>query len=213
MTRLRTRLARGAAVAATCLAASGCVRLNQPAPRVQDYTISYPAPAQEAHDPLPVVLQIPPFAVSAAYDSHGIMYREGEHRIDRYVHDRWAANPGNLVADSIARDLAESGIFSAVQHARAPLTSDYRLVGEVETIEEVVGSDGCHANLQIRVLLVSLRAVADDAVVFRRGYTESVPCTCDDATSVARGISTALQRISSALRSDIREAVAADRAD
>lgn len=196
--------------AATLLfAASGCVRLNQPAPQIRDYTLSYPAPEAESES-LAAVLQIPPFAVSAAYDSHGMMYREGELRLTRYVYDRWAANPGNLVADALARDFAETEVFRAVQHARAPLASDYRLSGEIEAIEEVVGIDACIANLEIRVLLVALRRIDRDAVVLRRGYREQVPCRCDEAASVAASMSTALQRISESLRRDVRATIAAD---
>lgn len=204
--RLRTA-ALGAAT--WLLAASGCVRLNQPAPQIRDYTLSYPAPAPESES-LGAVLQIPPFAVSAAYDSHGMMYREGELQLTRYVYDRWAANPGNLVADTLARDFAETGVFRAVQHARAPLASDYRLSGEIEAIEEVVGADACVASLEIRILLVALRRIDRDAVVLRRGYREQIPCRCDEAASLAASMSAALQHISESLRSDVVTTIAAD---
>lgn len=205
--RRRTTFAVLAAVALS--GAAGCVRLSQPAPQVRDYTLLYPAPAP-AGEPLPVVLQIPPFAVGAAYDTHGMMYREAEHRLSRYSFDRWAANPGNLVADVLARDFADSGAFNAVQHARALLPSDYRLAGEIEAIEEVVGADACSANLEIRVLLVSLRRSDADAVLLRRAYAEREPSTCDDAAALARALSAALQRVSAALRADVTAAVAAD---
>jgi ABC-type uncharacterized transport system auxiliary subunit len=204
------RVAAPAAVAlAALLGLSGCVRLNQPAPRIRDYTFAYPAPAPGA-EALAAVLQIPPFAVSAAYDSHGMMYREASHRLSRYSYDRWAANPGNLVADVLARDFAEGGDFRAVQHARSPLASDYRLVGEVEAIEAIVDGDRCSANLELRILLVAVRSTGHDAVLLRRGYAEREPVDCGDGAALARGMSTALQRLSATLRADVIAAVAAD---
>jgi len=204
------RAGREIAVAAGMLAltcASACVQLNQPAPAVRDYTLTYPAP-HAGSTSLPAVLQIPPFAVSAAYDSHGMMYRQNDLRVGRYPHDRWAANPGNLVADVLARDFAEEGIFRAVQHARAPLTSDYRLAGEVEAIEEIVAADGCSANIELRVLLVNVRGTATDSVLLRRGYSVQERCACDDAPALARALSIALERLSAELRGDVHAAVA-----
>lgn len=204
--------ARTAIAAAILIGLTGCVRLNQPAPRIRDYTIAYPTPVSRA-DALKAILQIPPFSVSAAYDSQGMMYREAEHRLSRYSYDRWAANPGNLVADVLARDFAESGDFSAVQHARSPLASDYRLVGEVEAIEEIVHGEPCSANLELRVLLVAVRSTGHDAVLLRRSYVQREPSVCDNAASLADAMSTALSRISAELRSDVRSAVAADLAE
>ena len=194
---------------AAALAIAGCVRLNQPAPRVTDYTITYAAPAPAVDEsPLPIVLPIPPIAVSAAFDTHGMMFREGDHRVGRYAHARWAANPGHLVADMIARDFAESNQFRAVQHARAPLASDFRLTGEVEAIEERIGDGRCEANLEIRVLLVGLRGTRRNPVAFRSGYAEREPCPCADADAYAGAVSRALARISTRLRADVVTAIA-----
>lgn len=207
---MRSTQAAGAAivlVGAALLVTSGCAAWSTPAPRVRDYRLAYPLP-QASPSAHAGVLHVLPFTVAATYDSRAILYRQGEFRIGRYPHDRWAASPGNLVADLLARDLDASGVFRAVQQARTTVASDFRLAGDIDVIEESSGPDGCAALLELRVLLVRLGAKAGDRVLLRRSYSEREPSRCEDAAALARAMSSALERISLSLRADIEWSLA-----
>jgi len=173
---------------------------------LRDYRLAYPAPASTGA-PEPGVLHVAPFAVAAAYDSQAMIYRQGEFRVGRYPHDRWAANPGNLIADLLARDFDSADTFRAVQHSRAPLPSNYRLAAEIDVIEEAIEPAGCFARLEVRVLLIRLGTTPHDPVLMRHTYRESEPTRCEDARALASAMSSALARISESLRRDVVAAV------
>src|SRR5437867_13441703 len=89
---------------------AGCVRLNQPAPQISDYSLAYAPPVISGMTQLPVVVGVSPLRVAATYDRELIVYREGEYSIGTYFYSRWSANPGSMIADLLARDLADSGL-------------------------------------------------------------------------------------------------------
>lgn len=200
-------ITRMACLAIVLTFAGGCVRLNQPAPIARSFRLGYAIP-DTARSELPYVLQILSFTVSAAYDSQAMLYRDGEHRIGRFLHDRWVANPGNLIADALARDFAEDGGFRVVQTSRAPLVSDYKLSGEIEEFEEQIEAGRCYANLRLRILVVSLRASHSEPVALRRSYADRQESQCGDGASLAAAMSTTMNRISGAIRDDVHQAVA-----
>lgn len=184
------------------IVASGCATWSKPAPRGRDYRLAYPSPP--ARDQLRAgVIHITSFAVAAAYDSQAMIYRQGEFRIGRYPVQRWAANPGNLVSDMLARDLDASGLFRAVQHARPTLPSDLRLTGEIDVVEESVSRSGCAARLEVRVILVDLGARPEERVLLQSRYEETEPSACEDAGSLARAMSRVVERLSTRLLEDI----------
>lgn len=189
------------AVAASVVAA-GCSAWSKPAPRARDYRLAYPSPPAR-EQPRAGVLHLTPLAVAAAYDSQAMIYRQGEFRIGRYPQHRWAANPGNLVSDMLVRDLDASGLFRAVQQARPTIPSDLRLTGEIDVVEESVSRSGCAARLEVRFILVDLGARPEERVLLRSRYEETETSACEDAASLARAMSRAVERLSSRLLEDI----------
>lgn len=184
------------------VATAGCLPFTKSSPRGRDYRLAYAAP-EPAGAAYPEVVHVLPFTVAAGYDSQAILYRQGEYRLGRYPHHRWAANPGNLVADLIARDLDATGMFRAVQHARPAVASDLRLAGEVDLFEEGVTREGCAARIAVRILLARIHAPPHERILLRRSYAESEPSQCEDAGALARAMSRAVERISGDLRRDI----------
>jgi uncharacterized lipoprotein YmbA len=190
----------------------GCVRLAQPAPSVQDYRIDYAPPVVEGRAPMAVTVRVPPFGVSAIYDRQAMVYRTDTYATGAYVYERWSANPGSMLADLLARDLAASGVYRAVQQGPSILPSDYQLTGQIEEMEERVGPQGCAAHLHVRLLLLRTRATRRDPVVLRASYDEEAECACNDAGALAAAMSRVAERIASQLEHDVYEAIAADQA-
>jgi ABC-type uncharacterized transport system auxiliary subunit len=199
------RAAERLAICTLLVICSGCVHLSQPAPVIRDYRLAYTPPSISA-TALPVIIGVPALRVAAVYDRAPIVYREGEHATGTYFYSRWSANPGSMVADLLARDFAESGLYRAVQRGLTLLPIDYQLNGEIEEIEQRVTAEGCSAHLRLRLLLVHASGNTD-AVRLRKTYSGDEPCRCD-ADAVAAAMSRLLERISAELQHDTHEAIA-----
>jgi ABC-type uncharacterized transport system auxiliary subunit len=197
---------RNAALLAACAVIGGCLRLSQPAPQIRDYRLDYPRPAIDG-TPLGVVLGVPRLRVAAVYDRESMIYREGEQATGTDFYNRWSANPGSMVADLLARDFAESGLYRAVQRNPSSLPNDYQLSGEIEEIEERADSPTCNAHLRVRVLLVRIASAADP-VQLQKTYAEDEPCPCNQPQAFAAAMSQALQRISEQVQRDVHGAIA-----
>jgi ABC-type uncharacterized transport system auxiliary subunit len=202
----RLAICRQSLLVAACVVAGGCVRLSQPAPAVRDYRLDYPRPAISG-TPLGVVLGVPRLRVAAVYDRESMVYREGAQSTGADFYNRWSANPGSMVADMLARDFAESGLYRAVQRNASSLPNDYQLSGEIEEIEERPASPACSAHLRLRVLLVHTGGAADP-VQLQRTYEADEPCPCNAPPALAVAMSQALQRVSEQLQRDVYEVIA-----
>ncbi len=199
-----------AALAATALLAS-CVKLAQPAPHVQTYALAL-APSAPTDRHFAVTLHVASFGVAAVYDREAIVYRENTFTTGAYFYHRWSANPGQMVADLLARDLADSGAFDAVQRSPSLAGADYDLTGNVETLEEASGPGGCVAALQLRVTLLRTRARSGSGVVRQKAYAAQEPCACDDVPRLVEAMSRALANVATEIGRDVQDAIAADMA-
>lgn len=191
-------------VALACLA--GCVRLTVPTPHVHEYRIDYPPPQIDG-PPLPVVLRIAPFRVAAAYAGDAIVYRSGDFETDSYVYHRWATNPGNMIADLLARDFAASGRYRAVQQGPSLLPSDYVLTATIEEIEERSVATGHSAHLRLRVLLFTSRAPSGEPV-WQRIYDVDQPCLGMGVSDFVAAMSRAVEGVSAQVQREVYEAIA-----
>ena len=195
-------------VAAGMLLLAGCVRLSQPAPRIQEYRLDYEPPVLAGRT-LPVTLRVHSFGIAAIYDRETIVYRDGTHSTGRYFYHRWSTNPRDMMADVLARDLAASGVYRAVlQGPGAP--ADYELSGMVEEFEERPAGEDCTAHLRLRVTLARARARAASPIVWQATYTGDEPCPCNDAPALAAAMSRGLARMSATLQDELYSAIAAD---
>ncbi len=190
-------------------AVTGCVRLHVPAPMIRDYRLDY-APPQIESEPLPVILRIAPLAVAAIYDRELIVYREGRYATGTYYDSRWSAGPGNMIADLLARDFSDSGVFRAVQHAASLLPADYQLSGDIEEIEEQTVGSGCQAHLRLRVIVTRLRQSAADPVLLRQAYGGDQPCACNQPRELVAAMSQVMGTVSAQLQRDVDAAIARD---
>jgi ABC-type uncharacterized transport system auxiliary subunit len=189
---------------------TGCIHLSQPPPQIHDYRLDYAA-AVPVGTPLTVTLRVAPLGVAAVYDRETIVYRDDAYSTGRYFYHRWSSNPGDMIADLLARDLANSHLYGAVQQGPSPLPSDYQLGGEIEEIEERPATTACTAHLRLRILLARLRAGAIVPILLQTTYTADEPCPCNDARALAEAMSRGLSRTSAQLQQDVYDAIAKDR--
>ena len=185
---------RSALLLALAGALAGCVRFHVPAPEVHDYVLDYPPPQCRGRTALPIVLRIAPLGVAAIYDRQPIVYRDGIYSTGTYFDRRWSANPGSMVADVLARDFSDSGLYRAVQRAPSLLAGDYQVGGEIEAIEEEAGAGGCAAHLRLRMLVMRLRPGKGDPVLLQHAYSADEPCPCNQPRALVAAMSQDWQR-------------------
>jgi ABC-type uncharacterized transport system auxiliary subunit len=188
---------------------AGCVHLRIPAPEVRNYRLDYPPPTITGAR-LPVVLRIAPLGVAAIYDRQPIVYREDQYSTGTYFSSRWSATPGSMIADLLARDIADSKLYRAVEQGPSVLPSDYMVTGEIEEIEERTVTTGCAAHLRLRITVVPARRSAAGPVLMNSTYSEDEPSPCDEPRALAEAMSRVLARVSAQMQHDVYEAVAAD---
>lgn len=188
---------------------SGCFHLSQPSPDIRDYRLSYPPPTMSGQA-LPVTLRIAPLGVAAMYDRQPIVYANDAYSGGTYYYARWSTNPGAMLTDLLARDLADSHLYAAVQQGPSAVPNDYQLGGEVEEIEERMTAGSCTARLRLRALLVRIRA-GSTPVVLQTGYAAEQPCVCNDARALAEAMSKAVEQVSAQLQQGVYDAIAKDR--
>src|SRR5262249_44771805 len=109
---------------------AGCVRFGQPAPHLRDFRLAYPPPPIGGA-PLPATIRVSSLRVATIYDRLAIVHRENDYETIPSYYDRWSANPGSLVADLLARDLVDSGLYRAVERGPTLVPADYQLSGEI----------------------------------------------------------------------------------
>lgn len=199
-------------VTATLIAAAvgaGCVTLGggKPAPPVERFQLSYPAPAAVS-DPLPATVRVIPLRTAAAYDRSDIAFRRDPHRLEFYNYRRWAVHPARMIGDLLTRDLAESQAFRAVLQGPSPLTADYVLGGFVEEIEERNAGGGRAAHLRVRFTLTLRTGLAESEPLFQRSYEATEPAG-DGIDALVGAMSRALAEISERVRGDLAAAVRA----
>lgn len=194
---------------AAAAAFAGCVQLTRPAPHVQTYALYYAAPAPTGKH-LPVTLHVGPFGVAALYDRENIVYRETPVTTGTYFYHRWAANPGHMIADLLARDLADSEVYTAVYRTPALGGADYDVTGEVERLEEAPAAQGCVAALRLRITVARARSKAGNAVIGQRAFAAEEPCTSADVPTVVEAMSRALATVSAEIDAELYDVISGD---
>ena len=187
----------------------GCFHLSQPSPVIHEYRLSY-TPPPIAGQPLRVTLRIAPLGVAAIYDRQAIVYGNSAYSGGTDYYARWSTSPSAMITDLLARDFADSHLYSAVQQGPTAVPNDYQLGGMVEEIQERTAANGCNARLRLRALLERIRP-ASMPVVLQSSYAAEEACACNDPLALAEAMSKAMEQISGQLQQAVYDAIAKDR--
>lgn len=180
---------------------AACSTIGGP-PVARTYRLTYPEPARESGAPLGIV-RVGPFATAQVYDRQGFVYRDGVYEVGVDPYNGWIAAPAAMLTDLLARDLAATGVATAVIQAASALPADYELGG---VIEEIVETDagGCTALLRVRALLIRIDQRGPRQVAFEEVFTSEQTCTAGDPASFAEAMSLAAAEVSAAVRARMK---------
>ena len=92
----------------------GCAGSGKPQYEVASYLLNYSAPSFDKFDKLNTSVKFNRFSIATAYNSANMIFRKDSYSLDSFNYSRWAVNPADMIADSLLRDVRESGLFQAV---------------------------------------------------------------------------------------------------
>jgi ABC-type uncharacterized transport system auxiliary subunit len=140
----------------------------------------------------PLVLGIEGFSTSPLYSDRRIAYRASTHEVVYYPNHYWAAAPGDLVADGLARQIRKAGVVAAVSVAPYGQTPDWLLSGNLSTFEEVEVNGRGVARI---VLVARLEAVTERRVLCEEEIRAERPVAKRNPEDVAAAMSAAVNEV------------------
>jgi len=186
-----------------------CANFKQPRNQVQHYTLEYTSPAIEGLTPLPVSIKVDRFSVAPAYNSNRIIYRDASFKRDEYFYHKWRANPGDMVADFMGRDIRNSGLFKAVLTHESGFPFSCVLEGSVNEFVEWDAPEGWKAVLSVTVTLMTANEPdVSKRILFQKTYREEEPFTDKNPQGLAQAMSMAMRDISTSAIRDIYSVLA-----
>ncbi len=187
---------------------TGCIGFNNAPPQVDFYTFEYEPPDATPAVTTAYILKIDGFHVSSVYDDDRLLMRSQAFKRNEYSRHRWRANPGDLVADYLARDLARSAFFRAVVRTEPIPDHSHLLTGMIEEFYQHKDGDQWKAILSLNVMLVDeTSAPGDGNVLFQQRYAFQEPVPDQTPGEFVAGMSVAMRKLSTMLMVDISEAL------
>lgn len=193
-----------------CTLLSGCACLfgsSSPPPEI--YALEYPSPLFTDRRPVPELIRVSKFAPVEAFTVTTMIIRTAPNKRDAYPSAWWTVHPGFLVTDFLIRDMRTSGLFGGVFSYRDDAEVRYLLGGTVEEFLEEDGEGGPAAVVVVSASLLdhTARKTPSKGVVFQKAYREREVMTSKSPQALAAAMSTAVERLSRAIQSDVSDAL------
>lgn len=188
--------------------ASGCSLGAKPAYLVNQYTLEYTPPVLKEMAQINELIKVERFSIAQAFDSLMMVYKEGPNLRNVDAYNRWRTKPGDMVTDSLSRDLRNSGLFRAVFSYNDNEETRYLLEGQVDEFLEVSERDGRKAVLSLNVTFLDLKKKDTiDKVIFQRDYRFIEPIAEKTPGGFAKGMSKAMEKFSKQVIPDVYQAI------
>jgi uncharacterized lipoprotein YmbA len=204
---MRTIVRRHAlAQAAAVLAAAGC--LSRPATVHQSFSIDPPV-AKSVASAGSVVLALARVDVAPPYSGQALVYRTGEHAVERDPYARFAAPPGWLLTVAIRGYLANADF---VRDVVAPGDRTHSVATVEVAVSEMAGElregSGSSAVLTLRFRVLSNPSGAYDASeILLKTYSQTIPVPRATAQEVVGGWNRGLANIMAEFQPDLQTAL------
>ena len=162
--KVRVRLAAALALASGCLARPPLV--------TQTFSIDAPPRREQARSRLAQVVSLKKVDVAPQFDGKSLLYRTGEHELERDPYASFAASPGDMLTAAIREYLRSSRYVRDVVEPGGEIPAD--LVIEVYASElsgDFRKADDAAGVLGLQFLVLPARTASDPAPLLRKEYT------------------------------------------
>jgi ABC-type uncharacterized transport system auxiliary subunit len=196
---------------ASLLMIIGCAGNGKPQYEVESYLLNYSAPSLNKLDKLNTSVKFNRFSVAAAYNSANMIFRKDSYSIDSFNYSRWAVNPADMIADSLLRDMRESGFFLAVFSRYETDEGRFVITGGVEEFFLRMGKSDKMAVISISILLKDTREnETGKSILFQKKYIREEPLQESSPRGYCQAASQAMRIISEQIITDVYAAVKAN---
>jgi len=194
-----------------CLfALQGCANSGKPHYDVENYLLSYTAPAFENKIKLDKTIRISRFTIAAAYNNQNMIFRTNDYNVDFFNYNRWAVNPADMTADILLRDMQESGLFLAVFSRYAVEETRFLIQGGINDFFLRIGDKSKVAVIAMEITLKdSQQKEATKKIVFQKKYSREETLTDQSPYGYCQAMSKALKDISQQITTDVYAAIKA----
>jgi ABC-type uncharacterized transport system auxiliary subunit len=181
---------------------------GKPSVMVEQYALEYPPPSVQSLSPMHEVIRLERFSVAQVFNHVKMVYRQKPTHYNDYAYHRWRANPGDMVGDSLLRDLRAAGIFKSVFSYRDMGNTPLILKGGVGEFYESDEKDGRKAILSVYITVIDTTSrELTKQIVFQKNYRYEEPVTEKTVQGFAQAMSRAVEKLSGQVITDIREAI------
>lgn len=190
---------------------AGCAGSGKPPYAVESYLLSYPPPSWDQPVRLDTSVQFNRFSIATAYNSVAMVFRDDRYSFDSFNYSRWAVNPADMIADSLLRDVRESGFFQAVYSRYETEEGRFVISGSVEEFFLRMEKGDKKAVVGITVSLKdTLQKEADKRIIFQKKYFREEPLQEESPRGYCQAESQAVRIISEQITNDVYAAIKAN---
>jgi len=191
------------------LAITACLKFKQPRNEIAYYTLEYDPPEVAARQPLPHVIRVNPFSASPVYNTNRIIYSETAYKRQAYAYHKWRANPAELTAYFLRRDLEKCGLFKAVLTRDSTFPPAYLLEGTVQEFMEADKENAWEAILSVSIALIDENEPdISQKILFQKIYQARRQCREKNPPALAAALSLAMSQVSKEIINDTYRALA-----
>ncbi len=186
----------------------GCASSGRSSVAVRHYALEYPPPSFSGMEIVSGSICVEPLSIARNYSSPSMVYRSGPFAYGDDAYNLWKVKPSVMISDLLLRDLKHAGLFRGVFSSGDTERGDYALGGVIEEFYEREETGGSQAVLALNmVLLDSNGQKTCSRLVFQKSYRSIQAMGKNDAESLARAMSRAMETLSKEIISDLYRAV------
>ena len=186
----------------------GCAGSGKPKYEIESYLLNYSAPSWDKPYKLNTSVKLNRFSIAAAYNSANMIFRKDSYSLDTFNYSRWAVNPADMIADSLLRDMRESGFFRAVFSRQETDEGRFLLSGGIEEFYLRMEKGDKTAVIRISVSLKDTREKEScKSIMFQKKYVREEPLQESSPRGYCQAASQAMRIISEQITNDVYTAV------
>lgn len=186
----------------------GCAGSGKPKYEIESYLLNYSAPAWDKPSKLNTSVKFNRFSIATAYNSANMIFRKDSYSLDTFNYSRWAVNPADMIADSLLRDMRESGFFRAVFSRQETDEGRFLISGGIEEFYLRMDKSNKTAVISITVLLQDTREKeTGKRILFQKKYVREEPFQESSPRGYCQAASQAMRIISEQITNDVYAAV------
>ena len=189
----------------------GCAGSGKPKYEIESYLMNYSAPSWDKPYKLNTSVKFNRFSIAAAYNSANMIFRKDSYSLDTFNYSRWAVNPADMIADSLLRDMRESGFFRAVFSRHDTDEGRFLISGGIEEFSLDMSKGDKTAVIRISISLKDTREKeTGKSIMFQKKYLREEPLPESSPRGYCQAASQAMRIISEQITNDIYKAVKAN---